>query len=172
MTRATTLARDAAFTRRIRRIRRRCGRRALPRLVRARAKHSGAGRGVGAPVVVEKRKLFPSQSRRRGVIGTTNSATTMRTRTTREDDERASDLAASRDRSKCKIDWRTRNRKIATEMRTITRQREERRTVGRIEEGVTGSRTNTKHRVEDREEEETEDGVIIISSDLVCSLEN
>ena len=37
----------------------------------------------------------------------------------------------------------TRNRKIAAEMRTITRQREERRTVGRIEEGVTGSRTNT-----------------------------
>ena len=60
---------------------------------------------------------------------------------------------------------------IATEMRTIT-QREERRTVEIIEEGVTGSRTNTKHRVEDREEEETEDGVIIISSDLVCSLEN
>tara|TARA_B100001250_G_scaffold179733_1_gene154465 strand:+ start:314 stop:487 length:174 start_codon:yes stop_codon:yes gene_type:complete len=57
-------------------------------------------------------------------------------------------------------------------MRTITRQREERRTVGIIEEGVTGSRTNTKHRVEDQEEEEIEDGVIIISSDLVCSLEN
>ena len=96
----------------------------------------------------------------------------MRTRTTREDDERASDLAASRDRSRCKIDWRTRNREIATEMRTITRQREERRTVEIIEEGVTGSRTNTKHRVEDQEEEEIEDGVIIISSDLVCSLEN
>tara|TARA_B100000519_G_scaffold84019_1_gene72759 strand:+ start:305 stop:478 length:174 start_codon:yes stop_codon:yes gene_type:complete len=57
-------------------------------------------------------------------------------------------------------------------MRTITRQREERRTVEIIEEGVTGSRTNTKHRVEDQEEEEIEDGVIVISSDLVCSLEN
>ena len=100
----------------------------LPRLCARERNTRGAGRGVGAPVVVERKLYF---RRNDGDEEDLNDEfmTTMGTRTTREDDERASDLAASRDRGRCKIDWRTRNREIATEMRTITRQREERRTV-------------------------------------------